>query len=135
MTVGGNGLVKTNLVIRPIFHAALVIRQRAVTVECVERLRARKLAQGAHHHFVAIRQNGGNVTQCLTILGNYAQIRAFAFGLGGRFFQLQFLLAAKFKSVGEVIFAGFAVAERQLPLIARRIKTKIIDFACLPGAI
>ncbi len=91
-----------------------------------------KLAQGAHHHFVAIRQNGGNVTQRLTILGNHAQIRAFAFGLGGRFFQLQFLLAAKFKSVGEVIFAGFAVAERQLPLIARRVKTKVIGFACLP---
>ena len=38
-------------------------------------------------------------------------------------------------SAGLYIFAGFAVAERQLPLIARRVKTKVIGFACLPGAI
>ncbi|MBW7396729.1 hypothetical protein J9A05_24070, partial [Escherichia coli] len=71
----------------------------------------------------------GNVTQRLTILGNNAQNRAFAIGLGGHLINLQLLIAAKFKSVRDLIFTGFAGAERQLTRIARRVKTKVIGFS------
>ena len=47
------------------------------------------------------------------------------------FFQLQFLLAAKFKSVRKVILAGFTVGEGQLPLITRRIQAKVVGFPSL----
>ena len=47
------------------------------------------------------------------------------------FFQLQFLFAAKFKGVGEIILAGFTVGESQLPLITRRIQAKVVGFPSL----
>lgn len=78
---GGTDWQAANLVIRSIRHISrrpLIIRQRQPPSRCGEELGcARKLVQGAHHHFAAIfsRMAARRRHQRPTIWGNHADLR------------------------------------------------------------
>src|SRR5690606_24678331 len=84
--VGIHRLIETDIVVRTVLHAALVVGQRAVIRQSIKRLRAGELAQRAHGYFAVIGQHGGELGQRLTILGNDTQVRTFTFRQGRSLF-------------------------------------------------
>ncbi len=103
----------------------MVVGQRAVIAQRIERAGAGELAQRTHDHFAFVWQFGGQLGQRLAILGDDTQVSALPFWQGVCFFQGQFLLAAKFKGVGDVIFVRGRVSQRQLPLITGWVEAKV----------